>query len=480
MSTELTGSLLAGRYQLGAAIGAGGMATVYRAHDQDLNREVAIKVLKPALVADTTATARFTSEAQTQATLNVPGVPAVHDIGKSHGTPFFVMELLEGQDLKAALQAGEPLKIEEALRVGEAVAEVLQTCHAAGLVHRDIKPRNVFLSSDGSVKLLDFGIVRTTPAGDLTTTSVVLGTPAYASPEQVRGHQATSSSDLYSLGCMLYEALTAEPPFGSHDSEAVARAHISAPPPKPSLVSPWIPPAVDALVLKLMAKDPRNRPPNAAAVCRDIKDVRQSLQGLETQQMPSLGDTLVDGAPLDSTDTLVAVSRTKPPTRRGAGMAILVVLVMIFVGAAIWVATTAVTHVAGATGPTASPSTSTASSPTATADTSATPAQVTVPTPSPTTVDGAVAALLGTVQAAQGQGLIDPGTATQITSATSTYLSAVSGGSTHEVRKALGRLTDAVDAALAMLGPTDPLRSTLAAQYWTLAAFAPQPGSESN
>jgi len=478
VSTELTGSLLAGRYRLGAAIGAGGMATVYRAHDQDLNREVAIKVLKPALVADATATARFTSEAQTQATLNVPGVPAVHDIGKSQGTPFFVMELLEGQDLKAALQAGEPLKIEEALRVGEAVAEVLQACHAAGLVHRDIKPRNVFLSSDGSVKLLDFGIVRTTPAGELTTTSVVLGTPAYASPEQVRGHRATSSSDLYSLGCMLYEALTAEPPFGSHDPETVARAHISAPPPKPSLLSPWIPPSVDALVLKMMAKDPSHRPPNAAAVRRDIKDVRRSLQGLETQPMLAMSDTLLDTAPVDSTETLVAVIPKKPPTRRGAATAILVVLAMIFVGGAIWVATTAVTHVAGAASPTATPSASKSSA--ATAAASATPAQVTAPAPSPTTVDGAAAALLGTVQAAQGQGLIDPGTATQITSATSTYLGAVSGGSAHEVRKALGRLTDAVDAALAMLGPTDPLRSTLAAQYWSLAAYAPQPGSQSD
>jgi serine/threonine-protein kinase len=257
--------ILGGRYRLRSRLAAGGMGAVWAAEDLVLGREVAVKVLGEALATDHLAALRLRREARAAGRLVHPGIARVLDLGEDGGRPYLVMELLHGESLAARLARAGALAPAEAVRVVAAAADALEVAHRAGIVHRDVKPGNVFVTSEGEAKLLDFGIA--SAAGDTAVTGGdVLGTAAYLAPERVLGHQATPAADVYALGVLLYELLAGRPPFAGDTGTALAMAHVHARPAPLRAVAPQVPPALAAACEHAMAKDPAARPPSAAAL----------------------------------------------------------------------------------------------------------------------------------------------------------------------------------------------------------------------
>ena len=259
--------VLAARYVLGGELGAGGMARVVRARDLVLDRDVAVKLL-PAGVVDPATRERFRREARWTASFAHPNAVAVFDAGEDRGQLYLVMELVDGPSLAAVLASRGRLSVADALCVADAVLAALDAAHAAGIVHRDVKPANVLLGPGGQVKLADFGIARRLDdlALDLTAAHTVLGTPRYTSPEQLAGWPATAASDLYAVGVVLYEALAGYPPFDGASAAVVAAAHQVAPTPDVAAARPDVPPAVAGAVSRALAKDPAARFPTAGAM----------------------------------------------------------------------------------------------------------------------------------------------------------------------------------------------------------------------
>lgn len=251
--------LLADRYQLEELLGSGAMGEVWRAADRVLGRPVAIKLLK---AADTTDIERFRMEAQTTARLNHPHVVGVYDFGSDHGRLHLVMELVDGWTLARERSQRGSLAAREAAVIAAQVAQGLSAAHRQGVIHRDIKPANIMLTADRTVKITDFGIARFTDdsAGTATATGKILGTADYLAPERALGRSAQPASDVYSLGCVLYELLTGRPPFSGTTSLAVVQQHVDAAPPPPHRLSAGIPRQLSDYVLRLLAKDPAHRP----------------------------------------------------------------------------------------------------------------------------------------------------------------------------------------------------------------------------
>ena len=256
--------MLGGRYALAEVLGAGGMATVWRARDEVLGREVAVKVLSPPYAADPGFLARFEREARHAAAVSHPRLVTVFDSGIDRGAPFLVMELVTGRTLRQVLDEAGPLPAGQAVAVAAAVCEGLEAAHAAGLVHRDIKPANIMLA-DGEVKILDFGIARAGGTAAGTAAGTVLGTAAYLSPEQAAGYPAGPQSDLYSLGCVLFEMLAGSPPFTGESQVAIAYRQVHDDPGPASARVPGLPARLDQVTARLLAKDPADRPASAAA-----------------------------------------------------------------------------------------------------------------------------------------------------------------------------------------------------------------------
>ena len=254
--TEI-GTILGGRYRLVELLGQGGMARIYRAHDSELDRYVAVKLLRPEYGRDPDFGSRFRHEAQAAASLNHPNVVSVYDYGQDEAGPFIVMELVDGEDLAAIIKRSGALPPRQAARITAETARALQAAHNRGIVHRDVKPGNIMIDREGRVKVTDFGIARAIAEAQMTLPGTTLGSVHYFSPEQARGDQATASSDIYSLGIVLYELLTGHRPWEADSAAAVAMARLAGPAPDPSAIRSGIPSDLVAIDRKALATERR-------------------------------------------------------------------------------------------------------------------------------------------------------------------------------------------------------------------------------
>jgi serine/threonine protein kinase len=279
------GRRLGGRYRVEALLATGGMGEVWAARDLLLDRAVAVKVLGGALAGDGRAAERLRREARAAARLEHPSIARVLDLGEQDGRPYLVMELLEGESLAARIDRAGAMAAPEAARVVAAVADALAAAHRAGVVHRDVKPGNVFLTPDGEVKVLDFGIASAAGAAALTT-GEMLGTPAYLAPERVLGHPATPAADIYALGVVLYELLAGRRPFDDGSDIELAMAHVHAHPRPLALAAPSAPPFLVAACEQAMAKDPSARPSSAAAFAQLVRARRPGPGPPATRPLP--------------------------------------------------------------------------------------------------------------------------------------------------------------------------------------------------
>jgi serine/threonine protein kinase len=280
--------ILGERYELGAMIGTGGMADVYLAQDVRLNRQVAIKILRSDLARDPSFVTRFNKEALSVAALNHPGIVSVYDSGKedspSGAMPYIVMEYVEGKTLRELVNKGERFALNRAVEITEGILIALQYSHKNGIIHRDIKPGNIMITDNGDVKVMDFGIARALADTGATMTSTwnIIGTAQYLSPEQATGTQADARSDLYSVGCLLYELLAGRPPFTGDTPVAIAYQHVSAPLLQITEIQEGLDPALNAFFSIALAKDANERYQSANAMLKDLKKLIKG-EGITTQ-----------------------------------------------------------------------------------------------------------------------------------------------------------------------------------------------------
>ena len=272
----LIGALFDGRYKVLKKLGSGGMATVYLAEDQELGRRVAIKILDSKHASDAQFVERFRREASSAAGLSHPNIVQIYDRGKAEGTYYIAMEVCEGRTLKELIVDRGPSPIPVAVNYGRQILAALRFAHRNGVVHRDIKPHNVLVDEEGRVKVTDFGIARA-GASEMTEVGSIIGTAQYLSPEQARGAPVDARSDLYSVGVVLYELLTGEAPYNGETPVEIAMKHLSAVPEPPSAKRPDVPPELDRLVMKLIAKAPEDRYQSAGEMLRDLSKVREIM-----------------------------------------------------------------------------------------------------------------------------------------------------------------------------------------------------------
>nr|WP_239021891.1 Stk1 family PASTA domain-containing Ser/Thr kinase [Nocardioides jishulii] len=342
-----------GRYELGELLGRGGMAEVRKGVDTRLGRTVAVKRLRTDLASDATFQARFRREAQSSASLNHPAIVSVYDTGEEWSDeaqggvaqPYIVMEYVAGRTLREVLREGRKILPERALEITSGVLAALDYSHRAGIIHRDIKPANVMLTPSGDVKVMDFGIARAVSdaSSTMTQTAAVVGTAQYLSPEQARGETVDSRSDVYSTGCLLYELLTGRPPFVGESPVSVAYQHVREPVTPPSEIDADLPPEIDAIVLKALAKRVEDRYQSAAAMRQDIDRylAGQAVFATPTPQPPATSQTAVatpaiPAAPTD--DRNGDRGAGKDNRRERSGLVLLILgLLAVLISAAVFV-----------------------------------------------------------------------------------------------------------------------------------------------
>ena len=273
----ISNTTLGSRYRLDRRIGSGGMADVYAGTDLVLERRVAVKRLSPALVGDAVALRRFQREARALASTHDPNVVAVFDVGEDHDGPYLVMELVEGRTLRAVLDREGRLEPDRALRIAAAVAQGLAAVHRHGVIHRDVKPSNVFVTDDEQVKIGDFGIARIAEGSAVTRTGEVLGSAAYIAPEQLTGGKVGPAADLYGLGCILFEMLAGRPPFEGEDPVSLTYKHVHENAPRVDAIRADVPLLVARLVERLLEKDPDDRPKSADDARRLLVEAADGL-----------------------------------------------------------------------------------------------------------------------------------------------------------------------------------------------------------
>ena len=277
MTDPLVGVLLDGRYRVEAKIAAGGMSTVYRGHDVRLDRQVALKVMDSRYADDREFLTRFQREARAIARLKSPGLVALYDQGTDAAHPFLVMELVDGGTLRELLRERGPMPPHAVVAVLRPLLSGLGVAHHAGLVHRDVKPENVLISRDGEVKLVDFGLVRATAEAGITSTSVILGTAAYLSPEQVLGAETGPRSDVYAAGIMAFELLTGTTPFKGDSAITVANQRLDQDVPPPSSVIDGVPGQFDEFIARATAREADARFSDAAAMGAELDAIAEEL-----------------------------------------------------------------------------------------------------------------------------------------------------------------------------------------------------------
>jgi beta-lactam-binding protein with PASTA domain/predicted Ser/Thr protein kinase len=287
----MSGSVLGDRYRIEARIGSGGMAEVYRGFDPVLNRTVAIKILLPQFARDASFVERFRREAQAAARLNHPNIVGVFDTGADGDTQYIVMEFIEGRTLADFMAAGRRPTPVQAAEIARKICGALAAAHGQGVIHRDIKPGNVMVTRDGTVKVMDFGIARITSGIETAPqTSAVLGTATYLSPEQAQGAPLDARTDIYSLGAVLYELLTGRPPFTGESPVAIAYKQVNESPVPPSQRNPDVPARLDAVVMRALAKNPANRYQSASEFSEDLGRVVKGQDVEATPLLPGLGE----------------------------------------------------------------------------------------------------------------------------------------------------------------------------------------------
>jgi serine/threonine protein kinase len=330
------GTSLQSRYRIDHRIAAGGMGAVYEAMDQRLNRLVAVKILKSELAHDPRFVERFRREARAVASLSHPNIANVYDYGEDGDSYFIVMELARGEDLARLIRAAAPLSSDRAVHIATQMCAALAHAHSVGIVHRDIKPANVIVGPGDRVKVTDFGIARA--AGDLTLTATgsILGTAQYLSPEQAAGGIVGPPSDIYATGIVLFEMLTGTVPFTGESAVAVAMRQVSDPIPPPSRLNPEVGPALDAVVAKATAKEPRDRFADATMMADALKDVVRSHNGdVVTTASPTLPGTRVDDRPEESVWPIPG-GRWNARTVGRAVLIMLGILLLLAAGALAW------------------------------------------------------------------------------------------------------------------------------------------------
>lgn len=339
-----------GRYELHRRIARGGMADVFLARDQLLDRPVAVKVLFPEFATDPSFVERFRREAQSAANLNHPNIVSVYDWGQEQGTYFIVMEYIDGRSLADILRSEGPLHPQRAAEVASDIAAALGFAHRNGVVHRDVKPGNVLISPTGQVKVADFGIARALgadPESNLTQAGSVMGTATYFAPEQAQGLPLDPRSDLYSLGVVLYEMVTGRPPFSGESPVAIAYKHVQERPAPPRHLNTNVPTDLEAVILKLLAKNPQARYPSA----EDLRaDLRRFREGQPVLAAAGAGAATRGAAAAGATQAMAATqavrgvegTRAQPvsdypagyaePRRSGAFLVVLILLLLILAG----------------------------------------------------------------------------------------------------------------------------------------------------
>ncbi|NJL93320.1 MAG: serine/threonine protein kinase [Anaerolineae bacterium] len=307
----MTTSILNGRYQLRELLGEGGMAVVYTATQLNLEREVAVKFIKGHSY-DQNFTARFQREAKAIAQLNHPNITQVYDFDIAEdGRHYMVMERLHGMDLAQFLKRYHPLQLSDMLTIMRGVAAALSYAHSRSIVHRDVKPSNIFITPQKRIKLMDFGLAKLTTDGSITQSGASIGTPRYFSPEQATGAAVDHRTDIYSLGVVFYEIATGQLPFQGDNLVNLALQHMTAPVRDPRELRPDLPPLVTTLVFRMLAKDPEARYPTVDALLEDLATL--GLEARTTGVLPKvdLNDTLEDALSATTPDGDAALTQTQ-------------------------------------------------------------------------------------------------------------------------------------------------------------------------
>lgn len=336
------GALFDGRYRIQRRLGKGGMARVYLAEDESLDRQVAIKILADRHSDDPHFVERFQREARAAARLNHPNLVQIYDQAQVDGTSYIVMEYVEGETLKDLIRRDAPLDPRQAIGIALQVLAALRVAHQAGIVHRDIKPQNILVQPDGRVKVADFGIARAEGGSDMTEAGSIVGTAQYLAPEQAQGLPLGPPADLYSMGIVLYEMLTGRVPFEGDSAVTIAMKHVQEPPEQLTDRNPLVPPNLEAVVMRALAKNPAQRYQSAEEMGVDLDRVRQGLPVSEETMV--IGAETVAHAPRITETMIQPRTAPLPPGRDnrrlwGVLAVIGVIALAVVIGVAVWAST---------------------------------------------------------------------------------------------------------------------------------------------